>query len=78
VKDGTVPPDSSSTSLWNAVTCAGCSIGGQGVRFYLPGPDSVCPCQTRMCIVVDLTAGGVDYYYAVTDGAAFTTLASCP
>ena len=61
VYDGNVPPDGSSNPLWNAGTCAGCGIGGQGVRFYLPGPDSVCPCQTRMCIVVDLTAGGVDY-----------------
>ncbi len=72
--------DASSTALWNAVTCSGCSIGGQGVRLYLPGPDSVCTCgNTLMCIVVDLNGGvGTDYYYAVTNGAAFTTLASCP
>ena len=42
VYDGNVPPDGSSNPLWNAGTCAGCGIGGQGVRFYLPGPDSVC------------------------------------
>jgi hypothetical protein len=81
VYDGNVPPDGSSTALWNAGTCATCGIGGKGVRFYLPGPDSVCPCQTLMCIVVDLTSppGGVDYYYAVTVGAAFTkNLTSCP
>jgi hypothetical protein len=32
-----------------------------------------------MCIVVDLAVGGVDYYYAVTNGADFTNnLATCP
>ncbi len=70
----------SSSDLWSSETCATCGIGGQGVRLYLPGPDSVCPCDTLMCIVVDLTAGGADYYYAETHGQAFTkTLESaCP
>ena len=83
VYDGPVPPDGSSTALWNANTCATCSIGGQGVRLYLPGPDSVCTCQTLLCIVVELSGGGggVDYYYAAANGPSpFTdTLTSgCP
>ena len=83
VYEGPVPPDTgSNTALWNAGTCSGCITGGgQGVRLYLPGPDSVCTCQTLLCIVVELSGGGggVVYYYAVTSGDPFTnTLASCP
>ena len=81
VYDGPVPPVvPPSTALWNANTCAACSIGGQGVRLYLPGSDSVCTCKTLLCIVVELSGGGVAYYYAVTNGAFFTnTLTSgCP
>lgn len=75
--------DLTPTDLWDPVTCDTClSPDGQGTRLYLPGPDSVCPCDTLMCIVVDLTAGGADYYYAEaeTNGRAFTkTLVSaCP
>ncbi len=71
--------DASSTALWNANTCSGCSIGGQGVRLYLPGATSSCPCKAYMCIAVDLSGGGVDYYYAETDGQPFTnSLVSCP
>ncbi len=76
--------DSLGSSLWSSNTCALCTgVGGATTPpyyvLYLPGATSSCPCKAYMCIVVDLSGGGVDYYYAVTDGAPFTkTLASCP
>jgi hypothetical protein len=73
------------TSIWSSNTCANCTgVGGAAsppavYQLYLPGATSSCPCTAYMCIVVDLPSGGKDYYYAETDGAAFTkTLASCP
>ena len=64
VFDATAPP-----VHWSSETGLTYGIGGQGTRLYLPGDTSPCPCKAYMCIVVDLTLGGVDYYYAETNGA---------
>jgi len=78
VYDGPVPPDSSSSPLWNSATCDSCPISGQGVILHFPGPTSMCPCKDYMCMVVEVTFGGPRaYYYAEIDGAEFTDSPTC-
>ena len=63
---------------WQSGT-TGLAGGAQGIVLYLPGPSSECECTQYMCIIVQVPAGGAKTsYYAVTNGAFFETLASCP
>eukprot|EP00985_Skeletonema_marinoi_P008812 scaffold4024_cov208-Skeletonema_marinoi.AAC.8 len=63
---------------WQSGT-TGLTGGAQGIVLYLPGPSSECECTQYMCIIVQVPAGGAKTsYYAVTNGAFFETLASCP
>ncbi len=67
------------TATWASVTDpSNLPSGAYANQLFLPDPTSGCPCKDNLCIVVELIGGGNAYYYAVTDGAPFVELASCP
>ena len=86
--DGSLVLYATGSAVYSSQTCDACTgvdgpVNGAPsppavYQLYLPGSDSVCTCQAYMCIVVDLPGGGVDYYYAETDGQTFTKTLSSP